>query len=232
MKKYFNFLVLDKLQVFKRQIKNYKILSVDYGQLNTMKKWNCENREGNPIPWYTYPAIEYLNHIDFSDFKIFEYGSGNSSLYWSGKSKVLTSVEDNKEWYDKIKKNGDAQKKIFNYIYAPDKNVYINTIDEYDPDLVIIDGKWRSDCLNKTILKFNKSRNGKVLIFDNSDWYPKTIETLKKTLNWIQVDFHGFGPINNYTWTTSIFINPSVSGLKYKSNLMSIAGLNNNGDYE
>lgn len=47
-----------------------------------------------------------------------------------------------------------------------------------------------------------------MLILDNADWYPKSVEFIQDNFCWMQVDFHGFGPINDYTWTTSIFINP------------------------
>ena len=36
----------------------------------------CVDKDGNPIPWYTYPAIEYLSQFDYSDKKIFEFN------YW------------------------------------------------------------------------------------------------------------------------------------------------------
>ena len=36
----------------------------------------CLDKDGNPIPWYTYPAIEYLSQFDYSDKEIFEYGCG------------------------------------------------------------------------------------------------------------------------------------------------------------
>ena len=26
----------------------------------------CVDKEGNPLPWYTYPAIEYLAQFDYS----------------------------------------------------------------------------------------------------------------------------------------------------------------------
>ncbi len=44
-----------------------------------------------------------------------------------------------------------------------------------------------------------------MIILDNSDWYKNTAKLLRDKLDLIEVDFHGFGPINNYTWTTSIF---------------------------
>jgi hypothetical protein len=47
-----------------------------------------------------------------------------------------------------------------------------------------------------------------MVIFDNSDWYPRSIGEIATRLGWAQVDFAGFGPINDYTWTTSIFLAP------------------------
>lgn len=66
---------------------------------------------------------------------------------------------------------------------------------------------------------------GGMIIFDNSDWYPRSIEFLRNNLNWIEVDFHGFGPINDYSWTTTIFIKPSFR-LAYKSKLTSKIPIN------
>jgi len=71
-----------------------------------------------------------------------------------------------------------------------------------------------------------KNRGGVIVIFDNSDWYPKTVEFLRENLGWVQIDFHGFGPINNYTWTTSLFVNPQRHHeLKYSRSLASNCAL-------
>jgi hypothetical protein len=63
---------------------------------------------------------------------------------------------------------------------------------------------------------------GMMIILDNSDWFPETVDVLRSTLGWFELDFHGFGPINGYTWTTTIFINPKrYNELVYKRNLSS-----------
>jgi len=59
------------------------------------------------------------------------------------------------------------------------------------------------------------------VIFDNSDWYPNAIRYLRQNLGWIQVDFHGFGPIADFTTTTTIFFDKSII-LKYQTNLFSM----------
>lgn len=62
---------------YKKQIENFRILSIKYGQLNSILKGSSIDKKGNKLPWYTYPCIEYLLGVDFSNKKVFEYGSGN-----------------------------------------------------------------------------------------------------------------------------------------------------------
>ena len=52
----------------------------DFAIERTIDEKVCLDRNGNPIPWYTYPAIEYLSQFDYSRKTIFEFGCGNSSL--------------------------------------------------------------------------------------------------------------------------------------------------------
>jgi len=64
-------------------LKVARILCLDYGHLNSVSKKRSIDARGEPLPWYTYPAIEYIRQLDFSDKSIFEYGSGNSTVFWS-----------------------------------------------------------------------------------------------------------------------------------------------------
>lgn len=36
----------------------------------------CEDEEGRPLPWYTYPATEYLAQFNYCGKRVFEYGCG------------------------------------------------------------------------------------------------------------------------------------------------------------
>ena len=56
-------------------------------------------------PWFTYPAISMLRQIVNSDSKIFEYGSGYSSLYFKSVAAELISVEHNSKWGDILRKS-------------------------------------------------------------------------------------------------------------------------------
>ena len=58
-----------------------KIFLVNYGFFKSVLRRASIDRRGLPIPWYTYPAIDFLVQIDFSDKTVFEYGCGNSTLW-------------------------------------------------------------------------------------------------------------------------------------------------------
>jgi hypothetical protein len=175
------------------------------------------NSKGEPVPWYTYPAIEFLKQIDFSSKTVFEYGCGNSTLYWGNEALRVTSVEDNKEWFNKI-----STLKTKNLIikHIIDKEHYINEIYNYDPfDVIIIDGSYRYEC---AIASINRLSPKGIIILDNSDWCENAPKILREA-NLIQIDMNGFGPYNPYTWTTSIFLSRDCQ-LKSKFNIQPIHG--------
>ncbi len=184
---------------------NYKILSAEFGQYKTMRRWDCVDTNDVPIPWYSYPAIEYLKQLDFSDKTVFEYGSGNSTCFWAARCRKLVSVEDNREWYDKIR--GKLPDNV-EYHLLEESQEYINSINNYDNefDVVVIDGSHRYECAVEAL---GKLRDDGFVLLDNSDWKEKTSELLRDS-DLIEVDMSGFGPINWYTTTTSFYFRRNV----------------------
>ena len=212
---------INKINLITKQAQNFRSLAIDYGQWTTIRDWNSVDESAVPTPWYTYPTTEYLSHLDLSRMSVFEYGSGNSTLWWAQKTKGVVSVEDDKEWFDKIKKNLTLEKT--QYLLKTEKVNYIESATNAN-DIFIIDGQFRRECADHVVKVGGTSL---MIILDNSDWHPETVNFLRIALNWVQIDFHGFGPINNYTWTTSIFINPKRHHeLVYVKNLKSKCGLN------
>ena len=59
--------------------------------------------EGNPIPWVTYPAQSILAQLVRPDSRVFEYGSGHSSLWWAAHAKEVVSVDHDGNWVNRIK---------------------------------------------------------------------------------------------------------------------------------
>jgi len=181
------------------------IVANDYGFINSVKSNKPVDKNHNPIPLYTYPAIEYLNQFDFSNKKIFEFGSGNSTLYWLENGANVTSAEHNQSWIDDLSpslKNFPDHR----YIFADKKDDYVNSILQFTDfyfDLIIIDGAFSRYLCAKNVL--TKIKKDGLIILDNSDWYPNSARFLKKNLGFIQVDFYGFRACRAETATTSLF---------------------------
>jgi len=106
-----------------------------------------------------------------------------------------------------------------------DESAYVEEITKAETffDIIVIDGNHRFSCAKKAIQKLSE---GGMIVLDNSDWYPKTSEFLRNQ-DLIEIDFHGLAPINNYTWTTSIFLkrNYSFSPLTDRQPMTPIGGL-------
>ncbi len=199
-----------------------KILENDYGHILSIKEQLPVDLNKEPLPWYTYPAIEFLKQFDLRDKLVFEWGCGNSSLFFAKRVSAIKSVEDNEEWFNNIYKSKRANQEIK---LAKDLE-YINYISHlgYKFDVIIIDGKHRSECAK---IAYNFLNEGGFIILDNSDWHKNSAKYIRE-LGLIQVDFHGFGPINQYTWTTSFFLHPKFNFKAYNDIQPSnpIGGLN------
>lgn len=64
----------------------------------------CVDAQGAPLPWITYPATEMLARVARKQHRVFEYGSGMSSLWWASRVASVYSVEHDIEWAKKISK--------------------------------------------------------------------------------------------------------------------------------
>lgn len=138
-----------------KQIYNFKLLAKDYGQYRTFRNSSLVDHNGDPIPWYTYPATEFLSHINLSSFKVFEYGSGYSTLWWAARSKQVMSVEYSELWYEKIKyliKNKNVEIRLAN---NPQECF---SIVNNDFDVLIVDGRYRRETINHIV----NQKNGKI----------------------------------------------------------------------
>jgi hypothetical protein len=162
------------------------------------------NKEGEPIPWYTYSFIKFIEPRLKKQFDAFEFGCGNSTLWYAQRIRSVKSVEHNIEWFNKMKdkiplnallvhqtlfENGDYAREVL----AENKNYH----------LIIIDGEDRNNCLVHAVSKL--CMDG-VIIYDNSDRseYNFSYDLLAKS-GFKRIDFKGLGPIVNVNSCTTVF---------------------------
>lgn len=107
-----------------------------------------------PYPWFTKPALEFLETIDLNGKRIFEYGVGDSTAWFRAKGAIVYGVDTDYEWAKKTEAK-----------YRPYNGDYLKAIQNFTTyDIVIIDGAWRDEC-TEYALKHLKPRG--LLIIDN-----------------------------------------------------------------
>lgn len=182
------------------------LLDGKYGYSRSVLAGRAINAQGEPTPWYTYPALEYLDQFDFSTKTVFEWGSGNSSLYWARVAKSLTSVEDNTEWHG-IVTRATRNNQVLRLV--TDAKAYVEAISTSGVkyDIIVIDGSYRYEC---AVVASNHLEDGGLIILDNSDWLPETASVLRSR-GLLEVDMSGIGPGAVLTWTTSFFFHRSFN---------------------
>lgn len=200
----------------------------DFGIERTIDKNVSIDKDGNPLPWYTYPAIEYLTQFDYQDKEIFEFGCGNSSAFWARIAKSVASIENDVSWFRKWQ--NEFRENNLDIRLREEESDYVNAIfeDNKKYDVIVIDGKWRGKCSKAAIKSLC---DGGIIILDDSDRvntseeYFRAIKTLKNA-GLIEVDFYGFCPMNNYTKTTSLFLSRTFD-FKTKARVQPINGIGN-----
>lgn len=151
------------------------------------------------MPWYTLPALQWLQKQEVSQWSVFEYGSGYSTRWWAANGKYANScaVDTSEIWAKAMMANHITEKK--EYIKSCEEFI----VTHYGWDCIVVDGDWREECVEFCI-QFLKS--GGYLIVDNYDsenFDPKKTEHLLK--DW-EVTIHK--QPNHTSWKTAIFIKP------------------------
>jgi len=158
-----------------------------------------------PIPWFTYSAIAFLAPRILPSFKIFEFGSGNSTLWLSSLGCEVVSVEHDEKWFHLLEPKFSKIKNIKSRFESLETKAYAQSVLDYNDkfDVIIIDGRDRVECCKNSI---NALKTEGVIIWDNSDRpeYSEGYGFLQSN-GFNRIDFQGLGPINSKTWCTSVF---------------------------
>ncbi len=162
------------------------------------------DRKNSPVPWITYPAISLLETRVNKKMKVFEYGSGNSTLWWAKHVSKVYSCEHNKNWYQKVK-NGLPRNVIIRYIALNKNGDYstASTRSKLKFDIIVVDGRDRVNCAKYAVEALSKRG---VIVWDNTDRkrYTKGITSLTNA-GFKRLDLHGMAPIIPVMSVTTIF---------------------------
>jgi hypothetical protein len=112
------------------------------------------------LPWWSFRAIEAVDKIVVGK-RIFEYGTGGSTMRFSEFASSVVCVEDDEQWRDmllaRLSEKGRRNVTVhlepfdFNHPERFAESSYLHAVDKYEPDIIIIDGqdqafRQRIDC--------------------------------------------------------------------------------------
>ena len=176
----------------------------DDGWFRSFREGRSVDASGRPIPWFTYPAIEFLATRVTSRMRVFEYGCGASTRWWAERVHEVVSVEHDRSWYEQVAADLPANVTLrhVELVYGGD---YAATA-RHSPgrfDIVVIDGRDRVSCARAALVALTEDG---VIVWDNSDRpdYQEGYALLERE-GFRKLPFVGLTPIFSEKSETGVF---------------------------
>jgi len=161
------------------------------------------DKNGLPIPWIVYTCIYFLEPRLNKRMTVFEWGSGNSTLWWAKRTNRVVAVEHNQTWFKKMKKVIPPNVTVRKALLQGTEYESAILSEKSKFDIIIIDGRRRIKCAKTAVQRLKA--NG-IILWDNSerDRYSEGIKFLQED-GFKKLDFIGPIPISHRTGQTTIF---------------------------
>lgn len=157
---------------------------------------------GKPVPFYTYAAIEFLEPRIDRSLSVFEYGSGNSTLWWAARVKSVVACEHEASWIERMRGMVPANVQLVHRELVPN-GTYSREATNHRADVIVVDGRDRVNCA-KNCLPGLTERG--VIVWDNSERERyREGQVFLKSQGFRRIDFGGYGPIDWWPWCTTVF---------------------------
>lgn len=157
-------------------------------------------KDGSPAPWLSYPFLEFFIPRLKSSISLFEYGLGNSSLFFMDKLGDHYGVEHDIVWYEKLQESIDTEK-----LKLVKKKDFSDSISNFGRkfQVIIIDGILRNECLNKCT-EFLEPDG--IIILDDAEReeYAHEIKNLKLK-GFKSLEFYGMKAFGRHSSSTNIY---------------------------
>lgn len=157
---------------------------------------------GQPVPFYTYAAIEFLEPRIDRSLSVFEYGSGYSTLWWAARAKSVVACEHEAAWLERMRGMVPANVQLVHRELVANGD-YSREATHHRADVIVVDGRDRVNCA-KNCLPGLTERG--VIIWDNSERERyREGQVFLKEHGFRRIDFGGYGPIDWWPWCTTVF---------------------------
>jgi hypothetical protein len=122
------------------------------------------DKDRNPTPWFTTSCIAFLQPRLRGEFRVLEFGAGNSTLFFAKHVAYVHSIEDNPEWYQRLQSQIGQDNVRLELLEG---EAYVRAAESAtEPfQIIVIDGSRRLECTRNALPHL--AHDG-VVILDNS----------------------------------------------------------------
>ena len=178
--------------------------SIETGHLRSSFASLAMDRHGNPLPWFTYSAIQFLLKKSFKERTVLEWGAGQSTLFWAQRAKTVTALEADEAWHKVLLTKVPCNVAL--HLVKADISDVEPILQNKTFDIVVCDGLDRFKCAERSL---NLITNDGAIIIDNSDGNqgPRPgfgFIDLYFQAGFSRIDFYGFPPGNTVQQCTSV----------------------------
>lgn len=157
-----------------------------------------------PIPWVTYSFIDFIKDRLNKNLSVFEYGSGNSTLFYAKHVKRVVSVEHDEAWYQKIvNQKAPNAEMIFTKLETNGEYSQKAKLLGEKFEVIIVDGRDRVNCCKHSISALTE--NGVLVLDDSEREVYEEARTFLKREGFKELSFSGISPGLFYNKATSVF---------------------------
>lgn len=159
---------------------------------------------GQPLPWVTYSFIDFIKTRLNKELSIFEYGSGNSTLFYAKRVKRVVSVEHDEAWFNKIVEEKASNAEMI-FTQLEKGGVYSQKAKLLGEkfDVIIVDGRDRVNCCKHSVDAL--SPNGVLVLDDSEREIYQEARTFLIEKGFKELQFTGISPGLFYNKATSVF---------------------------
>ncbi|MCX2573967.1 class I SAM-dependent methyltransferase [Pedobacter sandarakinus] len=174
------------------------------GWFTAFDKKQAVDGNGKPLPWVTYSFIDFIKERINKSHRVFEYGSGNSTIFYAERACAVTSVEHDKDWYNKVKNGSPANAEmIFCELQRDGEYAKKAALLDQKFDIIIVDGRDRVRCCKYSLDALTP--NGVIVLDDSEREVYNPARILLKAQGFKEISFSGISPGLFYEKATSVF---------------------------
>lgn len=157
--------------------------------------------QGAPLPWCTYPFLDFIKNRLQKDWLVFEYGSGNSTRWFASRVGQVYAAEHHPDWLQKVQPLLPANATLLACTESDYAESILHSGQRFH--LVLIDGIRREACAQFALQALEEEG---VVVLDNSDRAAyQSIFELLEAAGFKHIDFWGMCPIIAAKSCTTVF---------------------------